>query len=240
MNDEKWGDSRWEFTKSQSQWHFDEFEPGERDFQYVGTFQGDWSNEIDECLGRVKPNTWANRNIEQKSEIYTASQEQNDLIKAGADPDSQIFSRANAKDIPIFKSIANYFGMNETAIKFHNQTTGQMLHWHIDNFAGRKERDNSFTEIEADKNPELMRRFVIMLDDWRHGQVFGLGNTYWHQWKKGECITWQWRDIPHATCNMGWENRPMLQVTGWTTDITHNVVSSGSKNKIVEVNGEKL
>jgi|TARA_B100000073_G_scaffold10959_1_gene9206 hypothetical protein len=238
MNDEKWGDSRWEFTKSQSQWHFDEFEPGERDFQYVGTFQGDWSNEIDECLGRVKPNTWANRNIEQKSEIYTASQEQNDLIKAGADPDSQIFSRANAKDIPIFQRIANYFGMNETAIKFHNQTTGQMLHWHIDNFAGRKERGNSFTEIEADKNPHLMRRFAIMLDDWKHGQVFALGNTYFHQWKKGECITWEWRDIPHATCNMGWNDRPMLQVTGWTTETTHKVVKEGRKNKLINVNGE--
>tara|TARA_Y100000022_G_scaffold161518_1_gene144620 strand:+ start:189 stop:905 length:717 start_codon:yes stop_codon:yes gene_type:complete len=238
MNDEKWGDSRWEFTKSQSQWHFDEFEPGERDFQYVGTFQGDWSNEIDECLGRVKPNTWANRNIEQKSEIYTASQEQNDLIKAGADPDSQIFSRANAKDIPIFQRIANYFGMNETAIKFHNQTTGQMLHWHIDNFAGRKERGNSFTEIEADKNPHLMRRFAIMLDDWKHGQVFALGNTYFHQWKKGECITWEWRDIPHATCNMGWNDRPMLQVTGWTTETTHKVVQEGRKNKLINVNGE--
>lgn len=238
MNDEKWGDSRWEFTKSQSQWHFDEFEPGERDFQYIGTFQGDWSNEIDECLGRVKPNTWANRNIEQKSEIYTASQEQNDLIKAGADPDSQIFSRANAKDIPIFQRIANYFGMNETAIKFHNQTTGQMLHWHIDNFAGRKERGNSFTEIEADKNPHLMRRFAIMLDDWKHGQVFALGNTYFHQWKKGECITWEWRDIPHATCNMGWNDRPMLQVTGWTTETTHKVVQEGRKNKLINVNGE--
>ena len=238
MNDEKWGDSRWEFTKSQSQWHFDEFEPGERDFQYVGTFQGDWSNEIDECLGRVKPNTWANRNIGQKSEIYTASQEQNDLIKAGADPDSQIFSRANAKDIPIFQRIANYFGMNETAIKFHNQTTGQMLHWHIDNFAGRKERGNSFTEIEADKNPHLMRRFAIMLDDWKHGQVFALGNTYFHQWKKGECITWEWRDIPHATCNMGWNDRPMLQVTGWTTETTHKVVQEGRKNKLINVNGE--
>jgi len=238
MNDEKWGDSRWEFTKAQSQWHFDEFEPGERDFQYIGTFQGDWSNEIDECLGRVKPNTWANRNIEQKSEIYTASQEQNDLIKAGADPDSQIFSRANAKDIPIFQRIANYFGMNETAIKFHNQTTGQMLHWHIDNFAGRKERGNSFTEIEADKNPHLMRRFAIMLDDWKHGQVFALGNTYFHQWKKGECITWEWRDIPHATCNMGWNDRPMLQVTGWTTETTHKVVQEGRKNKLINVNGE--
>jgi len=235
MNDEKWGDSRWEFTKSQSQWHFDEFEPGERDFQYVGTFQGDWSNEIDECLGRVKPNTWANRNIEQKSEIYTASQEQNDLIKAGADPDSQIFSRANAKDIPIFQRIANYFGMNETAIKFHNQTTGQMLHWHIDNFAGRKERGNSFTEIEADKNPHLMRRFAIMLDDWKHGQVFALGNTYFHQWKKGECITWEWRDIPHATCNMGWDDRPMLQVTGWTTDTTNDIVQFGSFENVVKV-----
>ena len=110
-----------------------------------------------------------------------------------------------------------------------------MLNWHIDNFAGRKERGNTFTEIEADKNPNLMRRFVIMLDDWRHGQVFQLGNNNWHQWKKGQCITWEWRDIPHATCNMGWDDRPMLQVTGYTSDTTNDLVQFGSFENVVKV-----
>ena len=95
--------------------------------------------------------------------------------------------------------------------------------------------NNSFTEIEADKNPDLMRRFVIMLDDWKHGQVFALGNSNWHQWKRGECITWEWRDIPHATCNMGWDNRPMLQVTGWTTDKTLQLVKDGSKDTVISI-----
>ena len=145
------------------------------------------------------------------------------------------FQRTKAEEFEVFQNIAAYFGMEEYTVKFHNQKTGQMLHWHIDNFAGRKERGISFTEIEADRNPELMRRFVIMLDDWKHGQVFALGNSNWHQWKRGECITWEWRDIPHATCNMGWDNRPMLQVTGWTTEKTHDIVAKGEKNLKINV-----
>ena len=147
----------------------------------------------------------------------------------------EVFKRTKAEDIEVFKKIANYFGMEEATIKFHNQITGQMLNWHIDNFAGRKERGNSFVEIEADKNPELMRRFVIMLDDWKHGQVFSLGNSNWHQWSKGQCITWEWRDIPHATCNMGWDNRPMLQITGLTTDLTRDLVQFGSFDNVVDI-----
>ena len=234
MNDEYWGESRWEFTKKQSKWHFD---PAKEtvDYKQVCTFQGDWVNEIQECLSKTKPNTWANRNIDLKEKVYTSTLEENDLINAGANPEIEIFSRVNAKDIPVFKRIGEYFGMKETSIKFHNQTTGQMLNWHIDNFAGRKERGNTFTEIEADKTPNLKRRFAIMLDDWKHGQVFQLGNSNWHQWKKGQCITWEWRDIPHGTCNMGWEDRPMLQVTGWTTDETKQVVELGDFNKTINV-----
>jgi len=77
-----------------------------------------------------------------------------------------------------------------------------------------------------------------MLDDWRHGQTFSLGNSQWHQWRRGECITWDWRDIPHATCNMGWENRPMLQVTGWTSDRTAHILEDSSKTKIVQVSNQ--
>ena len=232
MNEETWGNSRWEFTKSKSNWHFD---PTVESIDYtpVCTFSGDWDQAVADCLPQALVSSWSNRNqLDSNDPIYTATQEENDLINAGANPDMQIFNRMDAKDIPVFQAIADYLGMEESTIKFHNQTTGQLLNWHIDNFAGRKERGNTFKEIEADKNPDLMRRFAIMLDDWKHGQVFQLGNSNWHQWKRGECITWEWKDIPHATCNMGWDNRPMLQVTGWVTDKTKKVMSGDFKNII--------
>ena len=236
-NQEHWNGSRWEFTKAQSQWHFDPLKEGNKDYQNVCTFEGDWYDAVTQCLGRVLDSSWSSRNQLSKDDdhrTYTADAEEQDLIRAGADPKMEVFQRTKAEDFEVFQNIASYFGMEEYTIKFHNQRTGQMLNWHIDNFAGRKERGNTFTEIEADRNPELMRRFVIMLDDWKHGQVFALGNSNWHQWKRGECITWEWRDIPHATCNMGWENRPMLQVTGWTTEQTHSILN-GSKETLIKV-----
>jgi hypothetical protein len=238
---ENWNNSRWEFTKSKSTWHFDSGKTDQLDYQPVCTFKGDWDFAVEKCLDRVVDSTWASRNQFSKSpeakknRMYSADAEELDLLRAGADPHMIVFQRAKAEDIEIFQKIAAYFGMEEAAIKFHNQRTGQMLNWHIDNFAGRPERGNSFKKIKADEDPSLMRRFVIMLDDWRHGQVFQLGNCNWHQWKRGECITWEWRDIPHATCNMGWDDRPMLQVTGRTTERTHEIVRNGSKDTIVQV-----
>lgn len=238
---ENWQGSRWEFTKSKSTWHFDPSRTDTLDYQPVCTFEGDWDFAVEKCLDRVVDATWASRNQfdktpeAKKRRMYSADAEELDLLRAGADPHMEVFQRAKAEDFEVFQSIAAYFGMTEATIKFHNQRTGQMLNWHIDNFAGRPERGNSFKKIKADEDPSLMRRFVIMLDDWRHGQVFQLGNCNWHQWRRGECITWEWRDIPHSTCNMGWDNRPMLQVTGQTTERTHEIVRNGSKDTIVKV-----
>jgi len=244
QKNENWNGSRWNYTRSQSNWHFDPSVTDQQDFQHVCTFEGDWNENVLQCLDRAVDSTWATRNMysstpdEKKERMYSADTEESDLLKSGANPHMVIFKRAQAEDIPIFKNIADYFGMSECTIKFHNQTTGQMLNWHIDNFAGREERKNSFRQIAADTNPDLMRRFAIMLDDWRHGQTFSLGNSQWHQWRRGECITWDWRDIPHATCNMGWENRPMLQVTGWTSDRTAHILEDSSKTKIVQVSNQ--
>lgn len=74
-----------------------------------------------------------------------------------------------------------------------------------------------------------------MLDDWKLGQVFMLGNAVWTQWKCGDCITWEWHDIPHATCNMGWEDRPMLQITGKVTDITRQRLYQSDKDLEIEI-----
>jgi hypothetical protein len=234
-----WQNSRWDYTKSKSEWHFDPKRPplpGPDSFTHVCNFDFDFTEVIEQCMPRTVDSTWATRNKDKiPGELYSANLEQQDLIRAGADPDMEIFSRANAADVVMFKAIAEYLGIHDPSIKFHNQRTGQMLVTHIDNFAARDERDNSFIETDFDRNPRLVRRFAIMLSDWQLGQVFQLGNATWTQWKAGDCITWDWKDIPHSTCNMGWHDRPMLQITGRTTERTGFVLASASKHLVIKV-----
>ena len=233
-NYQQWNGSRWDYTKKRSNWHFDSTKTGEQDYLEVCNFSGDWSMEIKKYSQLVKNADWSNRNPEI-DRIYSATEEEADLIRAGADPKMKIYQRAKAEDSPVFQRIANYFALEDVTVKFHNQLTGQMLVWHIDNFAGREERQNSFLTIDADNDPNTMRRFIIALDNWKHGQVFALGNSYWHQWKKGDCITWEWQEMPHATCNMGWDPRPILQITGKTTERTRQIMSNANPNNIVKI-----
>ena len=241
---ENWNGSRWEFTKRRSQWHFDNLrppEPGADSFTHVCRFDADFTADIAVCLKRVVPCSWSTRNqfstdpTEPKKRMYSADAEESDLLRAGADPYMKIFERAVATDCVTFDKINTALGMTESTIKFHNQRTGQMLTEHIDNFAGRAERDNSFKVVKIDKHPEIIRRFVIMLSDWQLGQVFMLGNATWTQWRAGDCITWEWRDIPHATCNMGWHDRPMLQITGHVSDITDQMLAGASRDRIIKL-----
>jgi hypothetical protein len=229
---ENWNGSRWEFTKTQSNWHFDTKRPaelGKDSYTPVCIFDADFTDAIEACMPRAKTSTWATRNPKVDT-LYSANAEQQDLIRAGADPDVEVFARAHAEDIPLFQKINEYLGLEESTIKFHNQTTGQMLHLHVDNFAGRPERENSFKVTEMDKNPDVMRRFAVMLADWQMGQAWMFGNALYHQWEAGTCITWDWRNMPHATVNAGWHPRPLLQITGKQTKLTKDIVRVAESN----------
>lgn len=238
MNEyEKWGDSRWEFTKGNSSWHFDTTLPpvsGIDSYTHICRFDVDFTDAIAQCMPLTKASTWGSRNpnIER---IYSAEPEENDLIRVGADPKATVFERATADEVELFQQINTWLGLEDSTIKFHNQTTGQMLHTHMDNFAGRPERENSYKVVDFDKNPDMIRRFAIMLADWELGQIFQLGNANFTQWRRGDCITWEWKDIPHSTANMGWWDRPMLQITGYVTDRTRDVLGGAGKNLIVKL-----
>lgn len=237
-----WNNSRWEFTKGQSKWHFDTTRPpipGKDSYTHVCRFNADFTAAISQCMTKTKSCSWStrgnvNKNIAEQG-LYSASAEEQDLINAGADPAQEIFDRADASDIELFQKISQWLGLEESSIKFHNQKTGQMLHVHMDNFAGRPERKNSFLVTDMDNNPEIIRRFAIMLDDWRLGQIFQLGNANFTQWSAGDCITWEWQDIPHSTANMGWWDRPMLQITGYTSERTNKILKQASKDLVVDI-----
>ena len=229
-NQIEWHGSRWEGTKATSKWHFDPArppEPGKDSFTYLGRFAADFTDVVARCMPETQDSTWSTRNKEKiPGELYTASAEEADLIRAGADPKMQIFSRVGADQEPQFQRMAEILGIDDPQIKFHNQKTGQMLVYHIDNFAARQERDNSFKVTDLDTNPESIRSMIIMLADCRPGQIWQIGNATWTQWQAGDCITWEWQDIPHATCNMGWWDRPLCQITGYVTDRTRELLTS--------------
>lgn len=234
-----WKGSRWDYTKSRSNWHFNTKQPpkpGKDSYTTICKFQANFEDAIAQCMPRATDSTWSSRNKEKvEGELYSANAEEQDLIRAGADPKQEVFARAMAGDVEVFKRISDWLGVEDAMITFHNQRTGQMLHTHIDNFAGRKERQNSFVETDLDRNPEQMRRFVVMLRNWELGQIFQVGNANWTQWVAGECITWEWQDMPHSTANMGWHDRPMLQITGYVSDRTREVLEKADKYKLVNI-----
>jgi hypothetical protein len=233
--------SRWESTKQYSKWHFDPSRPpqlGKDSYTYVGRFDYDFTDIVKECIPKSNAKSWASRNKHKvPGELWTASAEEQDLIRAGANPEMEIFDRYTHadRDVMLFRFMGDMLGLQFIDTNFHNQTTGQMLVEHLDNFPAINPRNNDARVTEYDENPDLMRRFTIMLADWQLGQVFQLGNANWTQWRAGDCITWEWQDIPHATCNMGWWDRPMLQITGCTTPMTQQILDNAGPNQIFDL-----
>jgi hypothetical protein len=215
---------RWLKMRSDSSWHFDLTKPPEHgadSYTHICRFNYDFTTAIKLCNSETVISTWGkDENVLEPEQI--------DLINSGANPHApNYFHPVNydiVKKIKIFKKICNYLGLNNPAISFHNQTTGQMLHTHMD-------WHQNYTQYDY----TTIRRFAIMLADWELGQIFQLGNANFTQWRAGDCITWEWKDMPHSTANMGWWDRPMLQITGFITDRTNEVLKNANKNLVVKL-----
>ena len=227
-------ESRWQKTKAKSKWHFDDVYKNEKQFFEVCTFKGEWVDSIKNCAAKAEDNTWLEKvgggmvcQYGDEEAKYCAADygAVNDIKKAGGDPDVKMYARAKADDEEPFKKITEHFGLAQCNTWFQTQKSGQMAHLHIDQLgkAGREQGDK--------KN---FRRFIVMLDDWQPGQTFLFGNQYWI-WKKGQCVTWNYKDIPHGTANFSYQDRPMLQITGLETEKTKEIIASGSYKNIVNI-----
>ena len=215
---------RWLEMRSDSNWHFDLTKPpehGKDSYTHICRFNYDFTNAIKACNNETVVSILGgnNDNILEPEQI--------DLINAGANPHPHNFNLANnniVKKIKIFQKISDYLGLIDSKISYHNQTTGQMVHTHMDWYQKYQQYDYT-----------TLRRFAVMLADWELGQIFQLGNANFTQWKAGDCITWEWKDIPHSTVNMGWWDRPMLQITGFITNKTDQVLNNANKNLLIKL-----
>lgn len=58
-----------------------------------------------------------------------------------------------------------------------------------------------------------IRKYIVFLDDWAHGQVFMSGRHAYTNWRRGDVISFPWF-MPHSTANAGFKPRPILFIAG--------------------------
>lgn len=202
--------SNWEHTKKTSAYHFDKnvVDPRWDLLQGVGRFEGEWNNELAESIQAAEPVTWRTRlrknNAKESSMI---SQEEYDLINAGADP-NLVLLRMQHNVPQIFKKMANIIGVSNPKVRVHVQYPGEVFTAHID-----KLTSYATSVTDSDK----VMRFIIFLTDWMPGHFYQFGNQNVQGWRAGDIHTFAWKHVPHCTANAGHTPRATLQVTGQAT-----------------------
>lgn len=210
-----------ERLKELSTWHFDASKlssPGNDSYFKLGTIVDLPADEIVERFThQAKKESWRSvgeYNTNSPTKVGTPesiAEKIQELEQLGLPSDLLMFERIDVKSDPTVKSIVDYLGLVDANVKFHNQRPGQILLTHFDDFRATPDSD------------EIMR-FIVALDDWHWGQVFNIGNAFW-QWRTGDIIYWDWKNMPHSTCNSGLWDRPMLQITGRMTEKTAKVLT---------------
>jgi hypothetical protein len=205
--------SSWDETKAKSAYHFD---PTKIDARWdmavgLGKFENVWANEIADIVKNSRPANWATRGY--KGEGIEAppeelEKEEADLERAGYDPKFTV-SHLNWKIPQCLLDISDAFALEKTMNRIHVQMPGEMWNLHIDKLQKWNPED-----------PTKIIRIFIQLTDWKPGQFWEYGNFHHNRWAAGDCVTFDWQNIPHSTANAGYDPRVTLQITGNRTPAT--------------------
>lgn len=225
--------TRWEFSKARSSYHFDPTinEDVNPPFKVVGRIETDLVPYLEASLKQnpVKPNGFKNRLAVQNNSSakpFTHDYDEAELAFLGLADDHTFFH--NLKACPkLLDKLRTQFGFKAERFGggYHIQKPGMMFPYHVDELPNIRDNDpNHWT----DKNPEAIARLEIMVYDWQPGHVWSYGNTYWKQWKAGDIAWHDWRSIPHGTANIGRSDRVTLQLTGFTTEKTLEMIREGN------------
>ena len=237
----EYGLSKWDWEKKRSikrgnyHWNTEIKDKPEDVMNFHGNINMDCKYFIDTYGQRAIDNTvsMVSRNKSIGGNVG-ADREQYDIKRGGGNIHAPVFGRANMNQDPkAVKLATELFGIYDLELKMHTQRCGEKLLLHIDNYNGRADRIKEFHQTDWDKDPLKLRRFIVMLNDWRMGQLWYHANAVWTHWKAGDCFSWEWQDTPHATANLGWDTRYILQYTGLTTQKTTDFVANNKSKDIV-------
>lgn len=244
--------SLFDFCKSTSRYHFDRTVDDTTSdppiYIPICRFIGNWDDEVKELTSKAEPATF-----DFRAEVRADNNnnlEYNDFKKWGYNVDATensyaVLNRVRQSKMPdIFKKMNDVLGLDTMQaaprpganLKFDVQMPGQMFYWHLDNFGGmlKNARQDYKTFADCDLDQRKVMRVIVFLEDQQEGQVWKQGNEF-ITWKKGDCMTWPWRDIPHGTANFGHVARPTLNITGTVTEKTWQFLQEISTSNSKEV-----
>jgi len=199
--------SAWDLTQQRSQYHFD---TNKRDPRWdtvilVKQLANTWAEELQAAIDASHPVTWRTRGrasdpLQRKSEEY--DQEEYDLERIGMDKDT-VVTNLNYELTPELQKIADSFELDNAMARLHVQWPGQVWNLHLDKL-----------EKWMPEDPDRVQRYFVQLTDWQQGHFWSFGNFVWQNWRAGDCVTFDWQNVPHSTANAGHTPRVTLQITG--------------------------
>jgi len=205
--------SSWEQTQARSQYHFDNdlVDPRWDTAIPVKKFEITWAEELQAIIDASHPVTWRTRGnstdpLKRAAEEH--DQEEYDLDRIGMARDA-VVTNLNYNLTPELQRIADSFELDKTMARVHVQWPGQVWNLHLDKL-----------EKWMPEDPSRVQRYMIQLTDWQQGHFWSFGNFTWQNWHAGDCVTFDWINVPHATANAGHSPRATLQITGIRTPAT--------------------
>lgn len=257
--------SRWEHNKLRSNWHFDtKADPQEETYKVICKFDGEWQAGIQRALSRAKEHTIGNyrkrgQSLQDKNlhdgemlDIQRASGRDDvscmyydTLINLAGfkDDGTENWKIDNHPDYNIFFKMLKSIGMYDVHMsRVHIQRLGQVTPFHIDQQMryARPHWRERWLAAGADKDPLKLRRVLIALNDWDYGHVWQFGNSYYQGYSAGECVVYDWCNMPHAASNMGYTPRITLQATGFMDDLVFpELLQNGSKDHVIKLSSDK-
>lgn len=213
-------ESNWDKTAPRTNYHFDAFknDPAYDSMRYIGKFEGDWQQELQQTIDNSNAITWRTRNpIDGPSKDIEA--EELDLERTGAGKDL-VVTNLEYELLPVFQRMTDALQLSagdkkKVQSRVHVQFPGQVWNIHID----------KLEKWQMD-NPHSVYRFMIMLNDWEPGHFIQYGNFIHTHYRAGEIYSFDWYNTPHCTANAGRGPRCTLLVTGVATEATHRLFST--------------
>ena len=96
--------------------------------------------------------------------------------------------------------------------RYQIQHPGNIVLEHVDT---NRPFSTKLVETGIDKQVKVknIKKYLVFLEDWAHGQVIMTGRHAYTDWRKGDVISFPWF-MPHSTANAGLKPRPILFITG--------------------------
>lgn len=191
------------------------YKPGDFSFEKIGEIKGNWTFDSANLFLKASENLDNNKYVDA-SEIA--------LLKANNFTHGYKEYQADV----LSNQIADALGFTDYKAAINIQEPGSIKNLHADSLNGWYKDVEKFRSLPLDKNRKQpkgtknLHRVFVALSDWQPGWMWQFGTDHWSNWKKGDVINFDWRNVPHCTANAGYSARPILKITGVSDFIENN------------------